>query len=280
MKLQWFFLFLLLGISVSLPAQQAPQQTPSRRSLPDDNLAYPILIEIGNSTGSGFFMNTKAATYLVTAKHVLYNQTNGLLFDNTIRLTSYSKDLSDQTPNTFTIDIAKLEANNVMSHATQDVVIIKILTRDQRDANMTNTIPGVTLNTVAKLGIIGVSPENTRIFNDVLIGNDVMIMGYPVSLGLQSMPQIDSRRPLLRKGIVAGLHRTNRSIILDCPVYPGNSGGPVLEIDREGFGYRIRVIGVVSQYVPYADGGRTFSIMANSGYSVAVPMDYVLELIK
>jgi len=40
------------------------------------------------------------------------------------------------------------------------------------------------------------------------------------------------------------------------------------------------VIGVVLNYVPYADGGRTFAIMANSGYSVATPMDFVLDLVK
>jgi hypothetical protein len=80
---------------------------------------------------------------------------------------------------------------------------------------------------------------------------------------------------------VAGENLLTHSIILDCPVYFGNSGSPVIEIDHDASGGRgVWTIGVVSQYVPYANGGKTFTIMANSGYSVVVPMDYVLELIK
>src|ERR1035438_5994369 len=69
-------------------------QTKSR-SIPDDNLAIPVLITIGNTTGSGFFVNTPAATYLVTAKHVLFDPIRRILIDSTFTLTSYSKDLSD-----------------------------------------------------------------------------------------------------------------------------------------------------------------------------------------
>jgi hypothetical protein len=42
----------------------------------------------------------------------------------------------------------------------------------------------------------------------------------------------------------------------------GNSGGPVLEIDPAGFSKRFQIIGVVTNYVPYVDGGKTFFIMA------------------
>lgn len=80
---------------------------------------------------------------------------------------------------------------------------------------------------------------------------------------------------------MAGVNLALHSIILDCPVYPGNSGGPVIEIDQAGaLSRRYMIIGIVDQYVPYADGGRTFTIMANSGYSIIIPMDFVLELVN
>jgi hypothetical protein len=45
----------------------------AQRAIPDDNLAYPILITLGdNSSGSGFFLSSAGAVYLVTAKHVLF----------------------------------------------------------------------------------------------------------------------------------------------------------------------------------------------------------------
>lgn len=256
------------------------------RALPDDNLAYPVLITIKNGTGSGFYVNNKTAIYLVTAKHVLFDLTTGKLLDTTVELLSYSKDLSDTTPNSFTVDTAVLGVNNIITHPSQDIAVLKIASVN-KSVSVNNVdqyemfvLPGVTGHTSAKAGILSVGLDTIKTFNEVLTGNEVIVLGYPTSLGLQTMPQIDSHRPLLRKGIVAGLNPRTRSIILDCPVYFGNSGGPVIEVDPGGLGHKFRIIGVISQYVPYADGGKTFFIMANSGYSVATPMDYVLELIK
>jgi S1-C subfamily serine protease len=256
------------------------------RALPDDNLAYPVLITIKNGTGSGFYVNNNnTAIYLVTAKHVLFDLTTGKLLDTTVEMLSYSKDLSDTTPNSFTVDTAVLGVNNIITHPSQDIALLKIASVKSLSVNNVNqyemfVLPGVTKHTSAKAGILSVARDTIKTFNEVLTGNEVIVLGYPTSLGLQTMPQIDSHRPLLRKGIVAGLNPQTRSIILDCPVYFGNSGGPVIEVDPEVSGHRFRIIGVINQYVPYADGGKTFFIMANSGYSVATPMDYVLELIK
>src|ERR1700691_2639842 len=52
---------------------QQPPASVSARAIPDDNLAYPVLVTLGdNSSGSGFFLNDGNAVYLVTARHVLY----------------------------------------------------------------------------------------------------------------------------------------------------------------------------------------------------------------
>jgi len=146
------------------------------------------------------------------------------------------------------------------------------------------SLPGVTVESMAKDGILGVDIGSIKPFNRVLVGNDVVLFGYPTSLGLKQTPQLDPRRPLLRKGIVAGTDPSNESIVLDCPVYFGNSGGPVLELDRVGFMTHLVIIGVVSQYVPFVEVGGSntvaMQVMANSGYSIATPMDFVLELIK
>jgi hypothetical protein len=93
-------------------------------------------------------------------------------------------------------------------------------------------------------------------------------------------------RPVLRKGIVAGLNFSQRSIVLDCPSFPGNSGSPVLEAKEEGIGSRkFRIIGVISEFVPSEEIGTNTrynysnSTILNSGYSVATPIDSVLELL-
>lgn len=124
-------------------------------------------------------------------------------------------------------------------------------------------------------------------YAEVLIGNEVFIFGYPTSIGIKNVPQIDYTRPLLRKGIIAGKNEDKKNIILDCPVYYGNSGGPVVEVEEEGGTIRkFRVVGIISQFVPFEQEwfnlqhGYTNKDLENSGYSIATPLDAALELIN
>jgi len=126
-----------------------------------------------------------------------------------------------------------------------------------------------------------------KTFDHVLIGNDVLLFGYPVSLALVPNPKIDFSRPLLRRGIVAGEDLAQHSIILDCPSYEGDSGGPVIEVDTvSAFERSFLIIGVMDSFVPSVDilksehFGYSNTTVENSGYSIITPMDYVLELMK
>ena len=257
----------------------------AQRAIPDDNLAYPVLITLTNgSTGSGFYLVTEKAIYLVTAKHVLFDPDTQKLRDTTAELLSYASDPSDPTRNLASVNLSVLQSNgNIKTHPSEDVAVIKISTMIAGLRNTSSTMPGVTFRTNAKDGLVTAHLDIVKPFDQVLTGNEVIVYGYPTSIGLQQLPQIDTHRPLLRKGIVAGTNKEKRSIILDCPSYFGNSGGPVVEIDREDFRTtHFNIIGVISQYVPFADTGRasTFMILSNSGYSIATPMDFVLDLVK
>jgi hypothetical protein len=119
----------------------------------------------------------------------------------------------------------------------------------------------------------------------VHIGNDAIVFGYPVSLGLHDVKhpeqdQLDPLFPLIRKGAIAGKNYGRRLIVLDAPSYFGNSGGPAVEVDRAGFAYKLNIIGVITDFVPFVDKGQLSITYTNSGYSIAVPMDPVLELVK
>jgi hypothetical protein len=112
---------------------------------------------------------------------------------------------------------------------------------------------------------------------------DVFLIGFPESLRLKNSQQFDYNKPLFRKGIVGGKNDKNRTIIIDCPVYPGNSGCPVII----WFNYIWEVIGIVTDYIPYKENiynldekRNTGIIWSNSGYSVVVPIDYVLDLVE
>ena len=262
----------------------------AKRAIPDDNLAYPVLITFKNdgTTGSGFYLNTDKAVYLVTARHVLFNPDTHKPRGVEIELLSYSKDPSDPRRNLVAVDLAILERDgNLKVHPSEDVAAVRIGEVDNDSASKPegtlrklSTLPGVVFKEMAATGILGVPAENVKTFDQVLTGNEVILFGYPTSLGLKELPQLDPLRPLLRKGLVAGQNPQKRSIVLDCPSYPGNSGGLVLEIESEGFQTHFYAIGVVREFVPFDIRSSYSQFILNSGYSIATPMDFVLELIR
>jgi hypothetical protein len=268
----------LLLIAIVLVESFFAQQK-SQRAFPDNNLGYPVLISIAGGSASGFYYNTGKSIYLVTAAHVLYPVENKLwtLRSNKIDLLSYS-DASDQLADRMEIDAQKLGDANFIHHATADVAVVKLF--DVIGSASSRPLPGVRWQQNSKQGLVTANPEAVAKMEDVLIGDDVFVFGYPISIGLKEGLQFDPERPLLHKGIVAGINRFQHSVIIDCPAYPGNSGGPVIEADTvDSITRRFRVIGVMDQMIPYDGRDRAMGVM-NSGYSVIVPMDYVLELVE
>jgi hypothetical protein len=270
-----------------------PREGMAARAIPDDNLAYPVLVSLDTgSNGSGFFLNTGSCLYLVTAAHVFFDETSGALRGKLATLLSYSKDPEELGRNIIQLDLSTLfTAKRIRKHSTEDVAVVYIA--DIREANVVtkskklDMIPGTSVIKKTPLGTLSVSLENVKQFKDILTANTIYVFGYPTSLGIKEIPQIDPLRPLLRFGIIAGTNPTRKTIILDCPSFPGNSGGPVLEIEQvDMLNNHFRVIGVVSQFVPFAEIWKNEThnyenlTISNSGYSVAVSMDPVLELIN
>lgn len=256
------------------------------RIIPEDNLAYPVLIKFDTgSTGSSFMLATKEKLFLITAKHVLFDG-KGNLRGKKIELLCQSKDLKNGSTTSYLIDLKKAD---VLKHSDADIGAIEIgLIKEieGKESYSVETGEGVEVTIVGKGGVVNVDAQNsTKLLEDVLISNDVFLYGYPTSLGLKDSPQFDYSKPLLRKGIIANIYQSIGTIILDCPVYYGNSGGPVVEVSQEGERIEHKIIGVVSEFVPFLEqwvntkSGVVNNEVSNSGYSVAVGMDKVFELI-
>lgn len=282
------FVLLLLLLCV------LPGRVKAQRAIPDDNLAYPVLIKlsdcgsnIASIQGSGFFLDTPSAQYLVTARHVLFNEAERThpLQCKKAELMAHSKDPKEQQENHIELDLQQLNGTGkIKAHTTKDVAVVQIGIGSKQQ-NQFALVPGVRAIAIAPSGFLMVGLSTIKTFDEVLTANDVYVLGYPESIGIQQAPQIDYNAPLLRKGIVAGLNNSNKTIVLDCLTFFGNSGGPVLQAVHVGFSTRFDVIGVISQYVPFAETwvNTTLSYanvqVHNSGYSIAEPMDAVLELV-
>jgi hypothetical protein len=266
------------------------------RNLPDDNLSIPALIELEKNSGSGFYLRNGDIYYLVTAKHVIFEKKEEsidfTLISSSAKITSYPRNLEIKNPIIFNLDLDRLFRNgNIKMHQSADVAIIKIGTSTVIEGSIARTIineSGVishfpTEYSAEDRSLVGMPKEQFKKYEEVLISNDVFIFGYPNSLGDQrENNQIDYSRPLLRKGIIAGKNNKNKTIILDCPVYFGNSGGLAVEIE-DG---KIRGVGVICEYVPFTEimqsmqYGTINTSIENSGYSIITPFDFINELLN
>lgn len=96
------------------------------RSTPEDNLAFPVLINLNNgSSGSGFLLNTGSKVYLITAKHVLFANNN--LRGTSATLIYQTKDINDDTTTNIQIDLNVLRlAGQVFLHQTKDVCALPL----------------------------------------------------------------------------------------------------------------------------------------------------------
>jgi len=266
--------------------------------IPPDNLFYAVLLSIneGKSFGSGFRLKANGNNYLITAKHVLYDRHESLRGE-TLIVTCHSPSSEAMEPLILQVN---LNDASILVSEKFDVAAI-LLGRNESidghdhstplkelriDAKRPTNLVAEACVSVLKHGIgplVSVDVEAVGKLKSISLANDVYLLGYPTSLGMQQSSYYDFSKPLVRKGIVAGVDQNRSSFVIDCSSYPGNSGGPVVEHCSDGY---FRVVGVVSKYIPYETrwhsnrGDVVNTDISNSGYTVCLSMDAVLLLLE
>jgi len=285
--MKYLFQFIFIFISISSIGQE--------NELSNNILCAPVFISNEKmETGSGVFFNDSINIYLITAGHVLYDTAKNkpTLKCKLINLLFYPDNIVNGNSNVISIDFKKMKDSLVRYNSEHDIAVIKIAHIEKIDSKIDQIVvsflPHITsdlnFNKINNLNQIGL--QDIRKYHDVSIGSEIYIFGYPTSIGLKQSPQFDYFRPLLRSGVVAGKYENKKTIIIDSPVYFGNSGGPVFEVVWHGFSRNIKLIGIVSEYVPFYDemisrqtGAQNIQVM-NSGYSIITPIEYALDLMK
>jgi hypothetical protein len=184
-------IYVLFSVALTVALSLGNNAT-ARRAIPDNNLAYPVLVTLANgATGSGFYVATSTAMYFVTAKHVLFDPSTGVLYgeevdplthkrtrDATADLLSYSADVADQTPNLFSVNLSSmLQAGDLKAHPSEDVAVIKLGVGPPAKPGEVTSIPsltaGVTVKSLATAGPVEASADSITLFDQVLTGNEV-----------------------------------------------------------------------------------------------------------
>lgn len=279
--------FFILGVSYNTFAA----------TLPGNNVTSPVQLTLDNGDlASGFFLRDTKKLYFVTARHVLFSKdevSKKLILKATnghILCYSGREDFSEKIE--FDVNFEALyQDGKIKPHNDHDVVVIYVsdyYIDDSTGKDHFRSTSNFRISSGSPLsGIITSYITDIIKFDKVEIGNDIYIFGYPSSIGIIDMLQIDAEKPLTRKGIVSGKNIKNKTIIIDCPVYNGNSGGPVIQaIQLDAINKSYLRIGVVSEFVPFSEewlnkkhGRSSLTVVFNTGYSVVEPIDFVLELL-
>ena len=257
----------------------------------EDPRSFPVLIAHDKGMGSGCFLRLSNSVYLITAKHVLFAEPDGTnqpaLLSPVAAVKSYSRaGTTNVSEREFVVNLAQLlSAGEIKCSTNRDVTLVRVEQCQSNDVNVVFRLPGFSqLSPHGGLFVPG--PEFVCRIEDIDVGAEVYMFGYPISLTGPISAIFDPSEPLLRKGIVVGANLGRKTIIIDCPSYFGNSGGPVIQVDHPSFGVtRFRVIGLVSGFVPFQEEWENKTmryshvIKSNSGYTVVEPIDIALELV-
>ena len=248
----------------------------------ENQIQPTVLIEIGKYNGSGIIVGDRHDTvYLVTAKHVLFDEESRFknLLDSEAKIHLHAKDFKSDKPTFFNLDLKYLLLNSmILVDSVHDICAVKIGIREVTGAM--KYFNGIS-RTGHRANFIIYPLNNSLNKNDLYLGENVFIVGFPSSIGLKQYPQFDYNMPLLKRGSIAGISFKYDNIIIDSPVYHGNSGGPVF-LERKDFNsYKIYLIGIVSQYIPFISQTVFKKDLTKevSSYGVIIPIEFCKKLI-
>lgn len=289
-------LFLLCVVAVALVSRPAFTE----QIFPDELHAMPVLINIPladamrSSFGTGFYLCESNRLFLITAAHCIFDplSTNFFaLINSNATISSFPAKDTFHGKNEFTLDLKLLSAEGrIKRHPSHDVAVVLLANQTTPYGDktvMNNYVNGIRLPP-PRFPLASYSANDTcEVFTNVPDGKEVFILGYPVELlKNEILSEVDFEFPLVRKGIISQSNRKTGKLIIDSGIYGGNSGGPVLVVqhptpDVDAF----KIVGLITQFVPVftrmaPQANVTNSVMVNSGYGVAEPIDYALELMR
>jgi len=268
--------------------------TASSEVLPDDLHSMPVLIEIPlqdkihSEYGTGIYLSESNKVFLVTAAHCIFNvfSTNkSELINTNAKLSVFIRGKDSTDKHQLDLNLKKLMDDGfVRRHSTHDVTVIQIgIIGTNRFIVWGDAVRSLSTGDFITWDV----SESCKTLKDIPDGNETYILGYPVELlNNQVQPEVDFSYPLIRKGIISQRNQRTGKLIIDSGVYGGNSGGPVLVVGHQSLDVTsYKVGGLITQFVPIMTRiapqiGVTNSNLVSSGYSVAEPIDYALELMR
>lgn len=265
-----------------------------------DLLSLAALVKVGNSFGSGIYIHINTEVYFATARHVLFNEMLNsqteekgfALKSKEINIKSYPKNSSFQSFEEIQVDLTSLSHSKHLSlNSTHDLAIFKVGDFIKNKLLLTKGITKIS----GTLSLNIASQNLVKPVSQISVGEEIYVIGFPKALALTNSHLYNYDKPLVRKGIISGIN-PNQTIVIDCAVYGGNSGGPVFiaeKIITQAQGsFKIKnhryLAGIVSKYIPLLNttaqkirSNTSSSVhFENSGYGIIVAFEEIMNEIN
>ena len=202
--------------------------------LPTTNILHRVLkIKCADSVGTGFVIFKDGNGFLVTAKHVIKSAPARTFYrhgDGWIPVPS----------------------STIKFSTYFDIAVLRLATCEEQPVIQ---VPDFE---------IGVSTTG------LVLGQQVMIVGYPLGLELKESADINYGRPLplVKNGFLSNMPIKDECLLLDAHVNKGFSGSPVVaRSPSESDMNRLSICGIQS------------SMLVDEGFAIAVPIEKATKLI-
>lgn len=130
------------------------------------------------------------------------------------------------------------------------------------------------------------------ISEETMEGDFVYVLGFPMGIVSKERQHV-----FVRGGVIARIkdlfEKRAKDFVVDSPVFPGNSGGPVVSkpemnhIEGTKPKNKADLIGIVKSYIPYTDVAISqqtnrprITFEENSGLTRVEPVDHIIQTIK
>ena len=165
-----------------------------------ENFSYATFISLspGSSTGSGFMLSLNEKKYVITARHVLFDD-NEKLRCKSILITSQNHLGEIEDAETIVIDF--VENIKIFKSENYDIAAIELASEDNYRIEQEGK------------NIVSIQEADIDFLENIIIANNILLVGFPTSLIIENARFFDVNRPLLRKGIIAGINNKDNTFI-------------------------------------------------------------------
>lgn len=274
-------------------------QARSVEPVPENIPFIPVMLQVPlpngqSSVGGGVFLGYSNKDFLITVAHNIFNleSTNREELLGQVLVISAAISINGTTNlGNLILPLSRLQSEGCIKRdPTNDVAVVLLGSNHERPDKSHYVLWEHGVVSLALVGdfIFWGAPQMCRLFDDIPDGSEAYVFGYPMELlktGQAVNDDVDFLSPLIRRGIISQRNKKKHKLIIDTGVYGGNSGGPVMIVQHFENGMSFRIGGIISRFVPVLtrtnyDAGITNSVLVYSGYGVAEPIDFALELMK